>query len=132
MKLEMRAWHKKKKWMDGVWLVDIEHGLLCFTAHNQSEMKDCVLMLWIGLVDKNGVKIYEGDILTDSYKRVLHVVWWNHGFQFKALKETNFAYAAIGQWFDDYTEAPEVIGNIYENPELSTKALDRLIGGGGK
>lgn len=71
-----------------------------------------------GLIDKDGRDIYEGDIVTDCYKRLLQVVWQNHAFQFKALKETNFLYAHIGQWFDGLTENPEVIGNIYENPEL--------------
>ena len=74
---------------------------------------------YITLRDKNDIEIYEGDILKDDYGRILLAEWHNYGFSFKAITVTNFVRARdIGEWFDDEGILPEIIGNIYENPEL--------------
>ena len=72
-----------------------------------------------GLNDKNGAEIYEGDVLKDDDNRVLLIEWHRCGFCFKAITKTNFVYAHdIMQWFEYGLPRPEIIGNIYENPEL--------------
>src|SRR5690606_11227640 len=77
-----------------------------------------VLMQYTGLKDKNGREIYEGDIVL--YDRNIHkdidtakfkVVWAKDRY---VLQEIKHKY-----YIDDVTwELVEVIGNIYENPEL--------------
>jgi uncharacterized phage protein (TIGR01671 family) len=94
---------------------------------------DIVLMQYTGLRDKNNKEIYEGDILQleardygDEINRWQGVIEFGNpngeydwGFQLKPLHNAN-VNPEILLWVE--TELPnvscEIIGNIYENPEL--------------
>lgn len=75
---------------------------------------------YTGLKDKNGTKIFEGDILelinNDEDKSYYNVVWSTEDCRFK-IREIN-----LGEFFDDCDswvhENMSVVGNIYDNPEL--------------
>lgn len=78
------------------------------------------LMQYTGLKDKNGKEIYEGDVLRMSaFSPELNIVRFNRGgFCIEPILE---APLEAGFWPDiKYAEddGSEVIGNIYENPEL--------------
>ena len=70
------------------------------------------LMQFTGLKDKNGKEIFESDLLKDERDKILEVCWgegeWLAGKL--ALNANNF--------FEGKCGFIEIIGNIYENPEL--------------
>lgn len=95
--------------------------------------KRFAVMQYIGLKDKNGNEIYEGDILcNDEYQtwEWRGVVKFSHGvFGAEWLLNVK-SQSMVGSWGqkhnlrkldDDIIERQIVIGNIYENPELLTK-----------
>ena len=79
------------------------------------------LMQFTGLQDKNGVGIYEGDIISIQYIRKEYtnsvVCWSNDSALFYTSKEVGGEGCAISR---SHMEEFEVIGNIHENPELLT------------
>lgn len=106
--------------------------------------EDCVLMQSTGLFDKNGKEIYEGDILEvrdtsrfgGLYRGAVKYFdnWGVYGFNLldaKVLSTNEFKKHSVGFLMKEFgncftlAEASskrnysyEVIGNIYENPEL--------------
>lgn len=78
---------------------------------------DGVLMQWIGLLDKNGVKIFEGDIVQIGGELIEEVEWVDEGNWIADKCPVNgwVNYQSI------YKEPVEVIGNIYQTPNLLTK-----------
>lgn len=79
------------------------------------------VMQYTGLKDKNGVEIYEGDVLKipDFYETPENTNATYH------YEQTVFKYGAfcthnypMFEYQEYISEESEVIGNIYENPEL--------------
>lgn len=100
------------------------------TAMEHAAVAPSSIGQFTGLTDKNGKKVFEGDILkfTDTnadYRWVGRVEFgnpnaeYNWGFQLVYIKGTK-ANTDILCWFDmEETGAfAEVIGNIHDNPEL--------------
>ena len=76
------------------------------------------LMQYTGLKDKNGKEIYGGNILAQMDNDIDHKGNWVVGYR----DGTFMAECKKGiddQWIPYWTETEiEIIGNIYENPEL--------------
>jgi uncharacterized phage protein (TIGR01671 family) len=94
---------------------------------------------YTGFTDKNGAKIFEGDILAfddmDGSKGIYEVFWDGNNGKFAIAASGNRNYVDDFELFDElferneYFKLFEVIGNIYDSPELlkdETMTLDEL------
>lgn len=98
--------------MDTAWLIDWEHDKVGHNKHNASLLSDGILLQFTGLKDKNGKEIYEGDILrctSESMPFNNEIKWYSSGF---------WLIDQHGNGHLPNMEYREIIGNIYENPEL--------------
>jgi len=80
-----------------------------------------VLMQDTGLKDKNGVEIYEEDIIVGQfgYKEVVKIEEFN--FITREDSCAGYGFNLDSCNLDDIKKYCEIIGNIYENPELLDK-----------
>ena len=78
------------------------------------------LMQSTGLTDKNGKEIFEGDVLkvTDKHSW-LEVVSFSEKKAMFVSKEIGFPESPLWELFNTVLFEIEIIGNIYENPELA-------------
>lgn len=83
------------------------------------------VMQYTGLKDKNGKEIYEGDILDltqqfDDYEMYGEVMWGDEEAMWLCLKKDgdDTEQGELSSYIDKRTQ---IIGNIYENPDLLTK-----------
>lgn len=119
--IKFRAWDKKKKCLttgNGNYMLDCIGNVYWQFGNDEPKMidrEDIELMQYTGLKDKNGVEIYEGDILKKKDTLRPFVVGFHENTgQFKMYWERMDVYRS-----SIYpTVQVEVIGNIYENPEL--------------
>jgi uncharacterized phage protein (TIGR01671 family) len=83
-----------------------------FEEHRKGNI---VLLQYTGLQDKNGREIYEGDILQDDYGAG-EVEWVKEHCAYMVFTRNPSIYHRLES--DGKLVQSEVIGSIYENPEL--------------
>lgn len=97
----------------------------CFSEHapinDLFADKSFVAMQFTGLTDKNGKEIYEGDVLSNSTGKIDKVIFYENGFFGKSKSNMGKNHYWYNPLCVDYIKNKEVIGNIYENPELLKK-----------
>jgi uncharacterized phage protein (TIGR01671 family) len=133
MKREIKFRGKDKKtgeWLYGNLQVPTIEGvpyLMWDKEKFQCEVETNTIGQYTGLKDINGKEIYEGDIIKglDSTKNdILHVVKWDNqtaSFEGYLIPFDKYLHKSpLSQnWLDFFDK--EVIGNIYDNPELLEK-----------
>ena len=125
MRPEFRAWTEEGKAMY-YYVYPFKDGTLLLSydeiAFDEVPASDFILMQSTGLKDKNGSEIFEGDIVkyeSGCYTYTEEVAY-NKNFAGFGVRDAN-ANIILTFWVlaeDVDLSSLEVIGNIYQNPEL--------------
>ena len=117
--IKFRAWESIHKRMFKCEIVDAGVGFESWFDHDDGCPSSKILMQYTGLKDKNGVEIWEGDVLKRS---------WNfktpHGTHRKGSEIAVAVWSELGEWRYSRSDLwsciakSVVIGNIHDNPEL--------------
>ena len=142
--IKFRAWHKVEKKLCPIDVLTTKGAFLIGVANGPDELtnggkmiiispkdgrfcmnEDIELMQFTGLHDKNGREIYEGDIVRFEAWEQFHDIMRidTVAVEYREYGFTPFIWhTAVGDgWYNYEIENPEVIGNIWQNPELLSK-----------
>ena len=114
--IEFRAWDEKNKEMIyNINLLFSNHLNDCFEEYEECGLK---IMQYTGLKDRNGKKIFEGDMLHWDSHWGWYVGYENGAFRripLNDIQRMNWQHYPLKQ---EGLETWEISGNIHDNPEL--------------
>jgi uncharacterized phage protein (TIGR01671 family) len=138
--IKFRVWDKKNNvYYSKIWGLSWRIGGIRFfwddykNSDGETMVTDLVdgdyeLMQFTGLEDKNGIEIYEGDIYTYSVFVGPENGKYDCGYGSMVVEYRESICTETGNFlgigftiFSEHRGGIEVIGNIYENPELLTE-----------
>lgn len=122
--IKFRAWDREMKKMRTVKRIELDNKRIFVQDNNEIGVflyeGEYDLIESTGLLDKNGNEIYEGDVISCKnsrgfeHKDTIKIGWALHG-EYGFLWSTS---KMIVSEPDCISERYQIIGNIYENPEL--------------
>ena len=129
--IRFRAWLQHEKEMSEVLVLDNQEEKVFVVRKDGAAgwrmFADIELTQYTGLKDRNGTEIYDGDYIRYStrtingsiYTHVCRVFQHESGtWRIEGYHEDNHSYETKGTVYAAHLIC-EVIGNIYENPELA-------------
>lgn len=139
--IKFRAFDLKFRKIYPVKFIEFIMGLVSYILENGEMIhfipidKDCILMQFTGLLDKNGKEIYEGDIVKTKFwnkdkgifieNEFIGVIeYWGESYASFHILDKNGGGIPL-EWAchksDGWHIYGEIVSNIYENPKLLTK-----------
>lgn len=119
-----RAWDVIFKSMRGVDYIDYVEKCVGFRLSDPDGdtyiqgLRNIKLMQSTGLVDKNGVEIFEGDVVKLFDKDLYVVEWSSQEASYKLIPVDKRWSDCYFSNYENITKIIEVVGNIWEDGEL--------------
>lgn len=113
---KLRAWDKELKIMCDVLKIDFGNRTLFYRhwlygVSREIDLSEVIVMHSTGLKDNDGIEFYKKDIVRNIDSEELGVVEYDEG-QFRV------SYNGVSEQLWEIDKDLQIIGNIYENPEL--------------
>ncbi|WP_242288855.1 MULTISPECIES: YopX family protein [unclassified Bacillus cereus group] len=129
--IKFRVWSKfYNDWVESFCIKDGRVHLGNSVHYPGNQVDDAIIMQYTGSKDKNGRELYELDITKDKFGNIDVICWINSKGAYATIPidfylEGNYEYTVVDEFGMDcffVNNVPEdyleIIGNVYENPEL--------------
>ena len=126
--IKFRAWNEKtESFIDyGDLMLDLKNGKVYsgdvgIPEYTIDVTNQVILMQYTGCRDKNGLEIFEGDVIKDKYDKIRLVQRYVGAFVITNKIPDSDGQESTYSYFNNLSNHHfyfEVIGNMWENPEL--------------
>lgn len=129
--IKFRVWSKfYNDWVESFCIKDGQVHLGNSVHYPGNQVDDAIIMQYTGLKDKNSRELYELDITKDKFGNIDVICWINTEGAYATVPlnlylEGDYEYTVVDECGIDCffvnnvpEEYLEIIGNVYENPEL--------------